>query len=59
MRENLTYGLMWQGVETSTSCQAPLPDPTSRRAQARAIMPPRHAAHSARWADERSNRERT
>jgi hypothetical protein len=32
MRENLTYGLKWQGVETRTWSQAPLPDPTSRRA---------------------------
>jgi hypothetical protein len=32
MRENLTYGLMWQGVETRTmGSQAPPPDPTSGR----------------------------
>jgi hypothetical protein len=38
MRENLTYGLKWQGVETRTWSQAPLPDPTSGQRCAPPLM---------------------
>jgi hypothetical protein len=32
MRENLTYGLMWRGVETRTSVPGATPRPYQRRA---------------------------
>jgi hypothetical protein len=49
MRENLTYGSRWQGMETWTysrySSKAPFPDPTSRRCSAAL----RNGAEPDRW----------